>query len=278
KTRRSERYEMTAVTILLPTRAILMRSRSSLALRALSAAIGLLLSLQGGPAQAAWNPGDLVIDYGVSLSDGERLVVVDAAAVGSKFTADLLWQVDPVACRAQALADLNRDGIAEWADVRDDGVFRGRPAHARTPLVEALALVAEQGLRCEIGAKPGEFLTVSTAPGPTIRKGSGATQPPIGATVLVLRATSFYLPREVRVKVGEKVIWFYADGSREPHTVTSGACRGSECSGGDQAFASGPSLLKPGDRFDHTFTRPGTYPYHCDFHTITMQGTVIVQP
>ena len=247
-------------------------------MRALHATIGVLLYLQGGPAQAAWNPGDLVIDFGVSISDGERLVVVDAATVGSKFTADLLWQVDPRACRAQALTDLNRDGIAEWVDVRDDGAFHGRPAHARRPLVEALALVAEQGQRCEIGATPGEFLTVSTAPGPVIRKGSVAAQPPIGATVLVLRATSFYTPGEVRVKVGEKVIWFYADGSREPHTVTSGGCRGSDCSGGGQAFSSGPSLLKPGDRFEHTFTRPGTYPYHCDFHTLTMQGTVIVQP
>jgi len=96
--------------------------------------------------------------------------------------------------------------------------------------------------------------------------------------VLVLRATSFYPPREVRVKVGEKVVWLYADGSKEPHTVTSGTCRGSDCSGGGQAFASGPTLLKPGDRFEHTFTRPGSYPYHCDFHTGTMQGTVIVQP
>lgn len=265
--------------------AMLRRSRGTCRRRGaclggLPATIGLLLCLQGGPARAAWNPGDLVVDYGVSLSDGERLVVVDAAEVERKFTADLLWQMDPLACRAQALADLNRDGIAEWTDVRDDGLFRGRPAHARTPLVEALALVAEPGRRCEVGAKPEEFLTVSTAPGPVTQEESGAAghSPAIGATVYVLRATSFYAPREVRVKVGEKVIWFYADGSKEPHTVTSGACRGADCAGGGQAFASGPSLLKPGDRFEHTFTRPGNYPYHCDFHASTMQGTVIVQP
>jgi plastocyanin len=236
--------------------------------------IGVLLCLQGGPAQAAWNPGELVIDYGVSLSDGERFVVVDAEAVGGKFTADLLWQMDPVGCRVQALAD------REWTNIREDGAFRGRPAHVRTPLVEALALVAERGRHCEIGQKEGEFLTISPLPEKKQEAASGAQlpQPPIGATVLVLRATAFYAPREVRVKAGEKVIWFYADGSREPHTVTSGACRGGDCSGGGQAFNSGPSLLKPGDRFEHTFTRPGTYPYHCDFHTTTMQGTVIVQP
>jgi plastocyanin len=239
------------------------------------AAIGLLLSLQGGPAQAGWNPGELVIDYGVSLSDGERLIVLDTDAMEGKFTADLLWQMDPVTCRAQVLAD------REWADVRDDGMFRGRPAHARTPIVEAVALVAEKGQYCEIGAKTGEFLTVSTAPDQIIQEGSGGAQPPqppVGATVLVLRATAFYMPREVRVKAGEKVIWFYADGSKEPHTVTSGACRAGDCSGGGLAFNSGPSLLKPGDRFEHTFTRPGNYPYHCDLHMSTMQGTVIVQP
>jgi len=250
------------------------RRRCGACMRALPATIGLLLSLQGGPAQAGWNPGELVIDYGVSLSDGERLIVVDTDAVGSTFTADLLWQMDSLACRAQALAD------REWTDVRDDGAFRGRPAHARTPMIEALALVAEKGQRCEIGSKEGEFLTVSPLPEKKQEAASGdqAHQPPIGATVLVLRATAFYAPGEVRVKVGERVIWFYTDGSREPHTVTSGACRAGDCSGGGQAFNSGPSLLKPGDRFEHTFTRPGTYPYHCDFHTTTMQGTVIVQP
>jgi len=55
-------------------------------------------------------------------------------------------------------------------------------------------------------------------------------------------------------------------------------CRGLDCPGSGLAFASGPTLLKPGDRFEHTFMRPGSYPYHCDFHTANMQGTVIVQP
>ena len=88
------------------------RRRHGACLGALPATIGLLLWLQGGPALAAWNPGDLVVDYGVSLSDGERQVIVDAAEIESKFAADLLWEMDPLACRAQVLADLNRDGAA----------------------------------------------------------------------------------------------------------------------------------------------------------------------
>jgi plastocyanin len=95
-------------------------------------------------------------------------------------------------------------------------------------------------------------------PSPNVRADSGTAPPRTGATVLLLRATAFDMPREIRIRVGEKVVWFYADGSRTPHTVTSGACRGAGCSGGGQAFASGPTLLKAGDRFEHIFTRPGT--------------------
>ena len=167
---------------------------------------------------------------------------------------------------------------SKWTDLQDDAAFDGHPAHARVTMAAGVSVTAHTGRQCDIGTKVGEFLTVSTTPGPSLRADSGAAPTRTGATVLLLRATAFYLPREVRIRAGDKVVWFYADGSREPHTVTSGACRGADCSGGGQTFASGPTLLKPGDRFEHTFNRPGTYPYHCDFHTATMQATVIVSP
>ncbi len=239
---------------------------------------GLLLSAWVAPAWAAWSPGDRVVDYGVSLADGEREVIVDAEAMGNKFEADLLWQVDPLTCSAQALIATDRNRAAEWVDLQDDAAFDGHPAHAHVTMAAGVAVTARPGRQCEIGTKVGEFLTISTTPGPSILADSGAAPPRTGATVLLLRATAFYMPREVRIRVGEKVVWFYADGSRAPHTVTSGACRGADCSGGGQAFSSGPTLLKPGDRFEHTFTRSGTYPYHCDLHTATMQATVIVSP
>lgn len=239
---------------------------------------GLLLSAWVGPAWAAWSPGDRVVDYGVSLSDGEREVIVDAEAMGNKFEADLLWQVDPLTCRIEALIATDRDRAAEWVGLEDDAAFDGHPAHAHVTMAAGVAVTARTGRQCEIGTKVGEFLTISTTPGRSILANSGAAPPRTGATVLLLRATAFYMPREVRIRVGEKVVWFYADGSRAPHTVTSGACRGADCSGGEQVFSSGPTLLKPGDWFEHTFTRPGTYPYHCDLHTATMQATVIVSP
>jgi plastocyanin len=240
--------------------------------------IALILNAWVGSAWAAWSPGDKVVDFGVLLSDGEREVIVDVAAVGNKFDADLLWQIDPLACRVQALIATGEKGAAEWVDLHDDAAFDGHPAHARVTMAEGLAVTAHQGRKCDIGTKVGEFLTTSTTASPSIRADSDVVPPRIGATVLLLRATAFYFPREVRIRTGEKVVWFYADGSHAPHTVTSGACRGADCSGGGQAFASGPTLLKPGDRFEHTFTRPGTYPYHCEFHTATMQATVIVSP
>ena len=91
---------------------------------------GLLLSAWVAPAWAAWSPGDRVVDYGVSLADGEREVIVDAEAMGNKFEADLLWQVDPLTCSAQALIATDRNRAAEWADLQDDAAFDGHPAHA----------------------------------------------------------------------------------------------------------------------------------------------------
>lgn len=245
---------------------------------ALIAAIALLCGHYGGSAGAGWNPDDQAIDFGVSVSDGERFLILERDAGGTKVGTDLLWQVDPSTCRLQALTNSPGDGAAKWTDVHDDGSFQGRPSHAWVSSMKALAVVAEQGKECAVGMKPREFITVSSAPPPAGAGGSASVESRIGATVLVFRATAFYMPREVRVRVGEKVVWLYADGSKEPHTVTSGACRGLDCPGSGLAFTSGPTLLKPGDRFEHTFTRPGSYPYHCDFHTANMQGTVIVQP
>ena len=79
------------------------------------------------------------------------------------------------------------------------------------------------------------------------------------------------------IKPGEKVVWVYADGAQEPHSVTSGGCRVNDCSGGGKQFNSGLKLNKPGQRFEHVFTNSGIFPYHCDLHLGSMQGSVTVQ-
>jgi plastocyanin len=64
------------------------------------------------------------------------------------------------------------------------------------------------------------------------------------------------------VKAGTKVTWTNKDSVT--HTVT--ADKG--------AFNSGP--LSPGNNFSFTFTRAGTYSYHCSIHT-SMMATIVVQ-
>ena len=47
----------------------------------------------------------------------------------------------------------------------------------------------------------------------------------------------------------------------------------------DGSFKS--DALKQGDKFEHTFSRPGKYPYHCEFHGEKggkdMAGTIVVR-
>lgn len=232
-----------------------------------------------GPLLATgWSPGDQVIDFGISLADGERQVLADAASMRGKFSVRVLWQMDPESCRLETRRDADARGAGQWVDVQDDGRFLGRPGHAVLQSVDALALTGAKGTVCDIGSRTGEFVAVSSDPTIQEREHPGGIVPPIGATVVLLRATAFYTPREVRVKAGQKVVWLYADGTREPHTVTSGACRGSDCSGGGAEFSSGLTLLRPGDQFEHLFQRPGVHPYHCDLHTAVMQGAVVVEP
>jgi len=65
----------------------------------------------------------------------------------------------------------------------------------------------------------------------------------------------------VTVTVGTTVTWTNRDD--DPHTVTAD----------DKSFDS--KGLGNGDSWAHTFTKPGTYPYHCSAHPF-MKGTIIV--
>ena len=68
-------------------------------------------------------------------------------------------------------------------------------------------------------------------------------------------------PQVVSVKAGATVHW--ANHDTEAHTVTSDA----------GAFSS--AVLQPGAGYSHTFTKPGTYSYHCSIHPF-MTGKVVV--
>jgi len=73
-----------------------------------------------------------------------------------------------------------------------------------------------------------------------------------------------FSPAEIRINLGDTVVWTQKD--RVPHTVTVLA--------GPEAFDSG--LLPQGETFSYTFTKPGTYEYKCTPHP-RMRGKVIVE-
>jgi len=73
-----------------------------------------------------------------------------------------------------------------------------------------------------------------------------------------------FSPSAIKVVIGinSTVVWINDDSV--PHTVTAD----------DGSFSSGN--LNPGDSYSFTFTSPGTYTYHCSYHS-WMKGTVIVE-
>jgi plastocyanin len=73
----------------------------------------------------------------------------------------------------------------------------------------------------------------------------------------------FFSPDLVLVSAGETVLW--ENRGLNSHTVTSD----------DEVFESG--RLDRNDSYRFTFTRPGTYKYHCRFHDKEMRGTITVK-
>jgi len=76
---------------------------------------------------------------------------------------------------------------------------------------------------------------------------------------VVLVSHDGYKPDRIEVPVGKEVVWSVENGS---HTVVAD----------DYSFSS--PIMSTGE-FRHTFTAPGTYPYHCVILP-KMKGTVVV--
>ena len=92
---------------------------------------------------------------------------------------------------------------------------------------------------------------------------SGASSPPAGYTQ-GQKTTYGYAPDSIVVVIGKNNTVFWSNGDVAPHTVTSDT----------GVFDSGN--MNSGDTFQYTFNTPGTYSYHCSYHS-WMQGTVIVK-
>jgi plastocyanin len=80
-------------------------------------------------------------------------------------------------------------------------------------------------------------------------------------------------PARLEIVVGETVTWKNYD--LTDHTVTASNRPALPDQQSRQLFDSG--VLKPGDVFSYTFTRPGTFEYACSIHK-TMTGVVVVAP
>ena len=224
-----------------------------------------------------WETGDMVLDFGLNLESGESIVLVDRGEVGETFFVELTWKLNPQQCLLHIQTPTGEKGGPATIQVTDDGLFNGVVSHAVFQQVEGVIVTAAEGQRCEIRPSENEFLVLARAPRAPTASEPGWAKAPIGAVVIVFRATTFYFPKEGSIQPGQKVVWIYADGAQEPHSVTSGACRVNDCSGGGKHFNSGLNMNKPGHRFEHIFKHPGTFPYHCDLHLGSMQGTVTVQ-
>jgi plastocyanin len=77
---------------------------------------------------------------------------------------------------------------------------------------------------------------------------------------VTISATFKYTPATLTIKAGTTVVW--KNSSTSAHTVTG------------TGFNS--PTINPGATYKHTFTKKGTYAYHCVFHPY-MKGTVVVQ-
>ncbi len=94
-----------------------------------------------------------------------------------------------------------------------------------------------------------------------------ATAAPARASVEVEVDDNYFKPRTLTVQAGTTVKW--GNEGKHEHTVTAD----------NGAFGSGD--LESGDTFSFTFSKAGTYAYHCKYHGaaggVGMSGTIIVR-
>jgi plastocyanin len=109
----------------------------------------------------------------------------------------------------------------------------------------------------------GSDTTVGSAPTDTPASTPAATATPVPNGPKVTIPGLKFDPASLTVKVGSTVTWNNSSGIA--HTVTSDAGSALTFDGGVDA----------GQSFSFTFTKPGTYKYHCSIHA-TMHGTIVV--
>ena len=99
--------------------------------------------------------------------------------------------------------------------------------------------------------------------------GSGTAQPtlavPSGMTDIISITDFVFAPSTLTVKAGSPVTW--VNQGNTAHQVVSDKSSAVQFSSNE---------MQRGYSYSFTFTKPGTYPYHCSIHP-SMVGTIIVE-
>ena len=82
------------------------------------------------------------------------------------------------------------------------------------------------------------------------------------ASIVQVRIVQGFSPQTVTISAGDTVAW--VNGENQDHSIVAQ----------DGSFAS--NKLKNGQRFQHRFTKAGTYPYGCSLHP-REKGKVVVK-
>ena len=122
-------------------------------------------------------------------------------------------------------------------------------------------------------AGPSPQPSQSTAAAPSAAPTSSASSAPTGGATTTEIKVEFdpttqgkYQPNPANVHVGGSLKWAFADSQGGPHTATAD----------DGSFDSSSKVAgNAGDVFSFTFTKAGSYPYHCNYHA-DMKGTITV--
>ena len=136
-------------------------------------------------------------------------------------------------------------------------------------LVLVLLFVASIGLYFTQTSPPKPEQVKPQAPEPVVPtpSRSPAELPlPTRVTIKAVSASEFR-PSFVHVSVGSTIIWDNVD--KEVHTATSN----NVTAAGEPLFH---SVLKPGDKFEFRFDKPGTYYFLCVVEYHTMNGIIKV--
>jgi len=129
---------------------------------------------------------------------------------------------------------------------------------------------------CSKAGTPGSGTPPPASPAAAAASPSGPPAPPAApAGPITITYLNTAIDRTTEdVAVGTKVVWMNAETNGTPHNVTSGTVQGTAPQP-DGRFAS-HRIVNAGERFEHSFTAPGTYHYYCAVHPAQMQGTISV--